>query len=271
VPEHRRVTAFAAYRMAFNAGWAFGPAAAAFLASHSFLWLFVGDAVTSAMFGVVALLLLPPTVKSAQAEAGWTEAFTLIRRDGRIHQVALATIFIGFVFHQLVSSYGLHVTSLGFSDAVYGTLLSLNGVLVVICELPITAWTRRFAPRAMMACGYLLMGTGLMLNVVAHSVAALAFGMAVFTFGEMMYAPVASAYVASIAPPRMRGRFIGTWALANSLSLMFAPSLGMAIFARNASALWIGCGVMAAFAALTISLKPRDMSAVAAQPARLIS
>src|SRR5262245_59922788 len=26
VPEHRRVTAFSAYRMAFNAGWAFGPA-----------------------------------------------------------------------------------------------------------------------------------------------------------------------------------------------------------------------------------------------------
>src|SRR5580765_5389428 len=44
VPAGRRVTAFAAYRMAFNAGWAFGPATAGLLAKKSFLWLFVGDA-----------------------------------------------------------------------------------------------------------------------------------------------------------------------------------------------------------------------------------
>src|SRR5262245_56193947 len=42
-PPHQRVTAFSAYRLAFNGGWAFGPAVAAFLAAHSFTWLFVGD------------------------------------------------------------------------------------------------------------------------------------------------------------------------------------------------------------------------------------
>ncbi len=34
VPAGQRVTAFSAYRMAFNAGWAFGPATAGFLAAH---------------------------------------------------------------------------------------------------------------------------------------------------------------------------------------------------------------------------------------------
>lgn len=114
VPEHQRVTAYAAYRMAFNAGWAFGPAAAAFLAAHSFLWLFVGDALTSVLFAVVAWCWLPRGVRSAQAEAGWGEAWNVLKQDRRIHQVALATLFIGLVIHQLVSSYGLHVTTLGF-------------------------------------------------------------------------------------------------------------------------------------------------------------
>src|ERR1041384_2424415 len=36
VPAGQRVTAFAAYRMSFNAGWAFGPATAGLLAKHSF-------------------------------------------------------------------------------------------------------------------------------------------------------------------------------------------------------------------------------------------
>jgi MFS family permease len=47
VPPNQRVTAFAAYRMSFNAGWAFGPATAGFLAAKGFFWLFVGDAATS--------------------------------------------------------------------------------------------------------------------------------------------------------------------------------------------------------------------------------
>jgi hypothetical protein len=47
VPAGQRVTAFAAYRLAFNAGWAFGPAMAGLLAKSSFLYRFLGDVLTS--------------------------------------------------------------------------------------------------------------------------------------------------------------------------------------------------------------------------------
>lgn len=257
VPEHQRVTAYAAYRMSFNAGWAFGPAAAAFLAAHSFLWLFVGDALTSVLFAVVAWRWLPRGVRSAQAEAGWGEAWSVLKRDRRILQVALATLFIGLIIHQMVSSYGLHVTTLGFSDATYGVLLSLNGLLVVIFELPLTTWSRRFPSRPVMALGYLLMGAGLVLNAWFHSLPALVIGMIVFTLGEMTFAPVAGAYVASLAPLRMRGRYMGAWGFSNSLSLMLGPGLGMMVFARSPAALWLGCGVLALLAALTIAANGR--------------
>ncbi|HXJ14085.1 MAG TPA: MFS transporter, partial [Candidatus Limnocylindrales bacterium] len=59
VPPGERVTAFSAYRMSFNAGWAFGPATAGFLANHGYMWLFIGDAATSLLFGIVAWLALP--------------------------------------------------------------------------------------------------------------------------------------------------------------------------------------------------------------------
>ena len=252
VPEQRRITAFSAYRMAFNAGWAFGPATAAFLASHSFLWLFVGDALTSLLFGVVAWWWLPHRVRSAQVEAGWGEAWGVLRRDRRIQQVALATLLIGLVVHQLVSSYGLHVTTLGFSDGTYGALLSLNGVLVVLFELPLTVQTRRFPARHAMAAGYLLMGMALVLNAAFHTLASLVIGIMIFTLGEMIFAPVAGAYVSKLAPLRMRGRYMGAWAFSNSLSLMLAPSLGLMVYARNPTVLWLACGAAAALAALTI-------------------
>ncbi|MEJ0088561.1 MAG: MFS transporter [Limisphaerales bacterium] len=74
VPPEQRVTAFAAYRMAFNAGWAFGPATAGFLATKGFFWLFVGDAATSVLFGLVALLALPKDNHRPQSKNGWSEA-----------------------------------------------------------------------------------------------------------------------------------------------------------------------------------------------------
>src|SRR5258706_11842526 len=64
VPAGQRVTAFAAYRMALNAGFAFGPATAGFLAERGYFWLFVGDAATSALFGLVAVVALPRGVRS---------------------------------------------------------------------------------------------------------------------------------------------------------------------------------------------------------------
>jgi MFS family permease len=270
VPPHQRVTAYAAYRMAFNAGWVFGPATAAFLAAHSYLWLFVGDALTSILFGVVAWCWLPRGVRSAQAEAGWGEAWGVLKSDRRIHQVALATFFIGLVVHQVVSTYGLQITALGFSDATYGLLLSLNGLLVVLFELPLTTRSRRFPARTVMAAGYLLMGAGMALLAIFHSVPTLALAMIIFTVGEMLFAPVAGAYVASLAPTRMRGRYMGAWGFANSLSLAVGPGLGLFVFARSPSVLWLGCGVLAALAAMIIAAETnrREQPVAAVVPVR---
>ncbi|MGZ4384593.1 MAG: MFS transporter, partial [Gaiellaceae bacterium] len=56
VPPERRVTAFAVYRFAINLGFAFGPATAGLLAQRSFTLIFVGDAITSTAYGVIALV-----------------------------------------------------------------------------------------------------------------------------------------------------------------------------------------------------------------------
>jgi MFS family permease len=59
VPRSQPVTASALRRLAINAGMAAGPVVAGVLARHSFLFVFVGDALTSLTFAVVALVALP--------------------------------------------------------------------------------------------------------------------------------------------------------------------------------------------------------------------
>jgi MFS family permease len=260
VPQGQRVTAFAIYRMAFNAGWVFGPAIAGFLTKTSYLWLFVGDAITSILFGIVAWFALPHGIRASKDESGWPEALKVIAVDRRFQQFLIASIAIGFVFFQMSSTFGLHLTRKGISETWYGLILSLNGLLVVAFELLITTYSQRFpAPKAM-AFGFVLIGVGFASNAFASSVPAFALAMIVFTAGEMAAMPVASAYVADLAPEHMRGRYLGMNGFVWALALAFGPSLGVLVYERSPTGLWLTCGALGLFAAFVIS-RPARVSA----------
>jgi len=255
VPPHQRVTAFAAYRVSFNAGWAFGPATAGFLATKGYFWLFVGDAATCILFGLVALFALPKETHHQRQANGWGQALVALRGDRAFHQIILASFLIALVFMQMMSSFGVHVTHLGFSAAAYGALISLNGAMVVLCELPLTIVTRRFPVRRVLAVGYLLIGLGFALNGLARTVPELVVCTVLFTVGEMVAIPVTSAFVANLAPAHLRGRSMGVFGLNWALALIIAPGLGLKLLALNPAALWLGCGMLAVLGALMISME----------------
>ena len=256
VPSGQRVTAFAALRVSFNAGFAFGPATAGLLAAYGYFWLFAGDAATSVLFGLVALLALPRGSRGAQSNASWSEALRVLRHDHKLHQLLLANFAIGLVFFQLGSTFALHVTHLGFSPAIYGVVVSLNGALIVFCELPLTRLTRKFSAPRVMATGYLLCAIGFALNAFAHTILALVLCMILFTLGEMITMPTGAAYLAELAPPDMRGRYMGVAGLTWAMALIIGPVSGMKLFAVAPVAYWIASAAMGIFAAVVI-LKPQ--------------
>jgi MFS family permease len=249
VPASNRVTAYSAYRLALNAGFAFGPATAGFIAGHGFFWLFAGDAATSALFGVVAFFALPEVRPSADKSSGWVESARALVGDRRLHRVLLASFGIALIFFQMNSSFGFAVFRLGFSPKVYGALLSLNGALVVLLELPLTTITRRYQPIVVMALGYLVVGIGFGATAFATSLVGLAVCVTIFTLGEMCAMPVASAYVAGLSPHNMRGRYMGTYGLTWTVAQVIGPGLGMSLFAASPGAFWAvggGLGIVSA-------------------------
>lgn len=269
VPPAERLTAYALYRAALNAGFAAGPATAGFLAQRSFLLLFIGDAVTSALYGVVAVVLLRGVREAvAPRQAGATEPplWPVLLAPGgpprALRRFLLSSVLVAVVFFQYESTVPLHVQRWGHSTTVYGLLTSLNGLLVVLLELPLTQLTRRLQPRVVLALGYLLVGIGFALTAVARSAAALAATVLLWTLGEICTAPVASTYVASLAPPHLRGRVMGVYGLTWSLGLILAPSLGMPLYARAPLALWALCGALGLGATLLVlSLAPEGHGA----------
>jgi MFS family permease len=261
VPAEHRVTAYSAYRLALNAGWAFGPATAGLLAERSFFWLFVGDAFTSVLFGLVAFALLPHGLRTERKESGWPVALASIRRNPLFVQALAASLAIGPVVYQMASTFGLHVTSSNLAPWVYGVLISGNGVLVVLFELPLTRVTSRLPPRRILALGYLLLGFGFAMNAFAHTVALLIVVVITFTFGEMICMPVSAAYMANLAPMEMRGRYMGVYGLSWAVAIVCGPVIGMTLFSINPVLLWTLCGLLGLMAAVIISLKPAEACA----------
>jgi MFS family permease len=249
-PVGNRVIAFATYRLAVNAGFAFGPATAGFLAAYSFTWLFVGDAITSVFFGVVALVALPHGLRSAEGSSGWMPALRHAAADRRFVGFLAASMISAIAFFQFESTFALHVIDAGFSAATYGALVSLNGFLIIFLELPIASMTRRTSrPRAVMALGYALVGVGFAVNIFAFSIPLMVLSVVIWTLGEMTNAPLGGAYVSDLAPPDLRGRYMGLWAITWSIGLTLGPAIGTVIYASSPTAVWIlalACGLTAA-------------------------
>ncbi len=259
VPAENRVVAFGVYRFAVNLGFAAGPATAGFLADRSFFLAFLGDAVTSVAYGLIALSLLPHGVRSEAKDEG-AGAARVIARDRPFLVFLFATVCITLVEFQFISSMALHVTGLGHSAATYGVLISLNGALIVFFELAITNYAQRFRFLHAVAAGYLLIGIGFALTGVAHSVPALAGTVLIWTLGEMINAPSASAWVSKIAPERFRGRYMGMLSVAWSIGMLAGPPLGTLLFERNAAALWSACLLLGVISSTILFLQSRRIA-----------
>jgi len=251
VPSGQRVTAFAVLRTAENLAFAGGTALGGFIANTSFQWLFIGDAATSVVYGTIALLALPEGTRLSRAEeARRRSAAGGIRPDPVFFLFLLATVLLAFIYYQPQATLPLHVRQAGLSNADFGLLLSLNGVLVVLFELPLSSLTMRRPTRQVLATGFLLVGLGFSLTAVAHSMFTLALTVAIWTLGEMVAAPVAYAYVADIAPEHMRGRYQGLFFFSFSSGALLGPAVGSVLYAHGETTFWAICGGLGLAAAV---------------------
>jgi MFS family permease len=238
----QRVTAFAVYRLAINLGFAIGPAVGGFVAHKSFLYLFIGDAVTSLVYAGIAVAMIPNRVVEHHVDPQAKNAFRTIIHDTRYLLFLGATLMGSMVFMQHVSGYPLQIRSYGYSSGTFGMLLSLNGALICLTELPLTAYLRRHSARRVMGIGFLIFGAGFVLTGYVSTIPWLVAAAILWTIGEMFYFPMSAAHVANVSPPHMRGRYQGAWGIAWGTGAVIGPVLGTHLFEWNARSLWLACG-----------------------------
>lgn len=255
VPSERRVTAFALFRLAINVGWAIGLALGGLLADRSFGLLFVGDALTSATFGLISLAALPHGVRSSRTQERHLGGATRSILADRGFLLFLGSILIGSsIYMQNAATFPLHIRAAGFSNTVYGVLQGLNGAFVVLLELPISALTQRRSRTSMVGLGTLLVGLAFASLLFAQSIPLLVTMVFVWTLGEIVSSPPASAFVADRSLEHTRGRYQAALGMMFSLGAVVGPLIGTTVYQASPGALWVGCGIAGvASAALAVS------------------
>ena len=252
VPDDRRTIAFAVYRMAINLGMAAGPVVGGVISNHSYTWLFMGDAFSSLAYCGIALLMLPETsprtVTGGEAlgkEVRRREGYRSVIGNDRHFLLFLCGIMsAAYIYIQSTATLPLQVKDSGLPNSFYGLLLGMNAAVVVVCELPITHLVEELPSAIVITSGLGLMGAGFGLTALARSPEFLVFTVLTWTLGEMIMMPLAFAYPGRSAPARLRGRYQGSFGLAQGVSTGVGPVIGGYLYSRNHALNWGVCGMV---------------------------
>lgn len=259
IPEGKRIDAYSRMRLSNNLGVAIGPAMGGFLASVSYTLAFYGAAAGLFLYGVFVafgaretLPKLSPSFynPTAAAAAGWG-GYQTVLGDRRFLRFALTLVLPQISAAILWVLLGVYTkTHFGITEKLYGWIPVTNASMVVLFQLAVTAVSRRYDPLLALSVGSLLYGLG---------VGSVAFGqgfwwfwlsMVIVTLGEMVLVPTSSTYVANLAPPDMRGRYMSlyslTWIVASGIGPLAGGFLNDAL---GPLAIWIGGGTAGVLAA----------------------
>ncbi|MEU8469109.1 MFS transporter, partial [Streptomyces sp. NPDC029006] len=211
----QRLAAFGVLRFAQNVGSTLGGVLGGVLASISYTDLFLVEAATLLLFGVIVAVLLRdapqprPDSGTAETRAAPAVGYRQVLTDRILVRFLLMTVFSMFAYIQTAVGLPLHVDDVGLSARDFGLLMGLNGLLVVLLELPITSVISKYRPEYVLAVANLLTCGGLALSGFTASMALLAATVVIWTFGEMAYSSIVQAHLASLTPPGMVGRYQG--------------------------------------------------------------
>jgi MFS family permease len=219
--------AYGILRIGANIGWAAGPAIGGYLATFlPYGWLFGVPVLTCAIVSFIVFFFVHESSHGAGRRVGFRSM--LPPADDRAFLVfTMVSLLLFIVTGQMGSTLSIFaVDKVGFSTAQYGLILTLNGLIVIFFQYPMTLALRRLAKFRALILGCLLYGLGyLSLGWTTQFGWALG-AMAIITAGEIIYSPVTLSVIGELSPQDQRGRYMGIFGLSETAGMAMAPLLG---------------------------------------------
>ncbi|MFD2767693.1 MDR family MFS transporter [Micromonospora eburnea] len=252
VPEKDRLRAFSLNYWAVNLGFACAAVLAGVAAQAGYLLLFLVDAATTLVTALIIFARVKetrsvptgPVVKGAAAPAS---ALRTILADRVYLGFVALNLFAALVFLQHISMLPIAMGDAGLSPATYGSVIALNGVLIVVGQLFVPKLIRGRSRSHVLALAALVMGVGFGLTAFADAAWFYGLTVLIWTVGEMLNSPSNATLIAELSPSALRGRYQGVFSLSWQIAGAAAPILGGLVREHAGNTpLWLGCAAIGA-------------------------
>ena len=252
--KERLTEAYGILRIGANMGWAAGPAIGGYLATFlPYGWLFGIAPLTCGIVSLIVFFFIHDSSHRVSKRVGFRSMLPPANNQAFL-VFAVISLLLFIVMGQMVSTLSIFtVDRVGFSTAQYGLLLTLNGLIVIFFQYPMTLALKRLAKFRALILGSLLYGFGyLSLGWITQFEWALG-AMAIITAGEIIHAPVTLSVIGELSPPDQRGRYMGLFGLSQTIGMSMGPLVGgilLDAFPFDLRLVWAPIALIALIAAI---------------------
>jgi len=233
LPSEKQTEGFGIMRVAMNLAVTAGPILGGFLATQSYMLLFIADAVSSLITAVIVFIVIPETKpEKPKDEPEETVIKTIIGykevlKDGVYILFLSVSAIMVIVYMQMNSTLSVFLRDVhGFPLQSFGLLLSMNAFMVVLFQFWIAKRISKYAPMKVIAIGALFYVVGFGMYGFVSAVYLFFIAMIIITIGEMIVTPIQQTVVAKFAPEDKRGRYMAMfgfhWAIPSLFGVLLA-------------------------------------------------
>ncbi len=210
LPEKQRLDGYAITRSAGNLGWAMGPAIGGFLATSSYALLFLISAILTAISGLIVLLFLKAPATAKTLDQFKMKDLIAVKDDHNLAIHVSLQLVLYLVVSQLIVPFSVYsVNIVGLSETELGYLFSINGLLVVALQIPVTHFFSRFRLTSQISAGSFIYLVGYSLMGIFIGFEYFIIAIIIITFGEVFMSPPSLTLTSRLASEGRMGRYMG--------------------------------------------------------------
>jgi predicted MFS family arabinose efflux permease len=219
-------------RLAINLGFSIGPVIGGIIIARiNYTSLFWIDGITCILAAALLFVLLKPKRVSAEEEQLIKVKEGVSPYKNSLFLLLIVIMLLStMMFVQYFSVMPLYYEQAYFlSEDVIGGILFLNGIIIVVFEMPLVGWLERINISKTMATfwGMVFLALSFLVLNLSDSFFILIIGMVLMTVGEMIGSPFSNALALEMAPKGRKGSYMGLYSMSFSISHIFGHNGGM--------------------------------------------
>ncbi|MEW6412373.1 MAG: MFS transporter [Candidatus Zixiibacteriota bacterium] len=263
VPADKRLDGYAITRSAGNLGWAVGPALGGFFAGYSYGILFVMSSAATLISGLVFLFFMKPVPTVRVQERFKFSDLMAIKKDPYLARHSLLIFALYLVVAQLMAPFSVYtVEMVKISEHQLGLLYTLNGLIVVLFQIPVTRLLAKYKLTSQLAAGAFLYAVGYGMVGLLVGFEYFVVAIVIVTIGEIVMSPPSLTLTSNLAPEGRMGRYMGIFGFFVASGWSFGPLYGGVIldqFGANAAIAWALIASLAILAGFGYMLFTRSL------------